>query len=226
MMGIRCRRLTFVRPSEGSGRHTILDHVDADFVDGRINLVTGETGTGKSTLMHLLGGLLRPTSGEIIADACPVSRYTAPHRDRWRRQVGMVFQDLRLIADLSVLENVMLPAVPRGFEWGTLLSGAHRVLERLGLAALANQPIDKLSGGQQQRVVMARAMMCAPRFLLLDEPTSFQDDRSTRMLLSVWRTLVADGVCLVICSHDLRLRAAREVGPHWILDRGRLELVE
>ena len=225
-MGIQCQQLTFARPSQGSGKRTILDRVEADFAEGEIALVTGDTGAGKSTLMHLLGGLLRPTSGEIVADGNPVSRYTAPHRDLWRRQAGMVFQDLRLIEDISILENILVPAIPRLKDWKALLDGAGHLLDQFGLAALSDVRPDRLSGGQRQRVAIARALICEPRFLFLDEPTAFQDDRYTHRLLDQWETLVGEGVCVVICSHDLRLREAGEVGRRWLLKDGHLESLQ
>jgi ABC-type lipoprotein export system ATPase subunit len=222
-MGIQCQQLTFARPSDGFGERTILDRVAADFSGGEVALVTGDTGAGKSTLMHLLGGLLRPTSGEIVADGCPVSRYTASHRDLWRRQAGMVFQDLRLIEDISVLENILVPAIPRLKDWKALLDRAGHLLDQFGLTALADIRPDRLSGGQRQRVAIARALICEPRFLFLDEPTAFQDDPYTHRLLNLWETLAREGACVVICSHDLRLRRAGEVGPRWLLTDGRLE---
>lgn len=225
-MGIQCHRLTFTRPSEGSVQRTILDGVVADFCEGEVALVTGDTGAGKSTLMHLLGGLLRPTSGEIVADGNPVSRYTAAHRDLWRRQTGMVFQDLRLIEDISVLENMLVPAIPRQEAWKALLGRADHLLDQFGLTAMADIRPDRLSGGQRQRVAIARALICEPRFLFLDEPTAFQDDRHTGRLLHLWETLAREGACVVICSHDLRLRQAGGIGRRWFLTDGRLESLQ
>jgi ABC-type lipoprotein export system ATPase subunit len=105
--GLSCRRLDF----RWSGRHAeeplVLESVAADFSPGTVSLVTGETGSGKSTLLHLLAGLLRPTAGEVWADGLPVSRWPSRHRDPWRQQVGIVFQHLALIPDLSVAENLL-----------------------------------------------------------------------------------------------------------------------
>ncbi|MFZ1987047.1 MAG: ATP-binding cassette domain-containing protein [Desulfatitalea sp.] len=218
--GLMCRSLTFARPATGA----VLDRIDALFACGRATLVTGRTGAGKSTLLHLLGGLLRPTSGEVWADGEPVSRWPAPHQDRWRRQVGMMFQHLHLLSDLSVLENVLLPCVPREAAWSENSARAELLLERLGLAPMRHAPPRRLSGGQRQWVALARALINRPRFLLLDEPSAFQDDDQTRRLLDLLAETAGQGSCLVVCSHDPRLRAAAGVFPvRHRLDQGRLE---
>jgi ABC-type lipoprotein export system ATPase subunit len=222
-IGLQCRHLTLERESRDTGRIVILDDITADFDMGAMALVSGDTGAGKSTLIHLLAGLLRPTSGEVATDQGVVSRFTAPHRDRWRRQVGIVFQDLQLIADLSVLENLLLPVIPRQRSWHNLLQSTTMILQQTDLADYGHRRVYRLSGGQRQRVAMARAMMGAPRFLLLDEPTAFQDDRHARDMLAIWHTYAQKGTCVVICSHDPRLRQAAGIQQHWVLKHGRLE---
>jgi len=202
LSGLACHQLGFARP----GRKPVLDMLQARFAPGQTTLISAPTGTGKSTLLHLLGGLLRPTSGEVWADGQPVSRWPAPHRDRWRRQVGMVFQHLNLVPDLSVMENVLLPCIPTASSYTALIQRAGALLKQLDLPAAGREPLQTLSGGERQRVAIVRALITRPRFLLMDEPTSFQDDDGTANLLILLAEAAADDACVVVCSHDVRLR--------------------
>jgi ABC-type lipoprotein export system ATPase subunit len=218
--GLMCRDLIFSRPGSGM----VLDRVDATFECGRPTLVLGPTGSGKSTLLHLLGAMLRPTSGEVRADGQAISRWTEPFRDVWRRQVGMVFQHLHLLPDLTVLENVLLPFIPRGSDVSELIHDAQELLERMDLAAARDVPLHTLSGGQRQRVALIRALLGRPRFILFDEPTSFQDDGQSAVLMGLLSESAAQGACIVVCSHDIRLRHDKQgFYRTYRLHRGRLE---
>ncbi len=218
--GLDCRALTFKRSDAG----TILRGVTACFACGGASLVTGLTGAGKSTLLHLLAGLLGPTSGEIWADGEPVSRFSAPHRERWRRRVGIVFQHLHLLNDVSLLENVLVPCIPRPDCWPDALADGRRLLERLGLGHLKDAPPSRVSGGERQRAALARALIGRPRFLLLDEPSAFQDDDQIDGLLRLLAEAVARHACVVVCSHDPRLAAAELFQIRYRLTQGRLEV--
>lgn len=217
--GLQCSDLTFCRP----GGHTVLDTVTAHFDTGRATLITGPTGAGKSTLLHLLGCILRPTSGEVRADGQPVSRWTVTGRDVWRQQVGIVFQHLHLMLDLPVQDNVLLPCIPRSQEWGDVMPRLESLLFQLDLASLKSTRVHHLSGGQRQRVALARALVDNPRFILLDEPTAFQDDGNTERIIDLCAALVDAGACLVVCSHDARLSAAKRLFSHvYTLERSKL----
>ena len=214
--GLHCRRLSFAWPGDGTDA-PVLAAVDATFPPGSLSLVTGDTGAGKSTLMHLLAALLRPTSGELWADGQPVSRWPAGHRDRWRRQVGIVFQHLALPSDLSVAENLLLPMIPGDLSWSQIQDRIRTQLEAVDMAALAAAPAGALSGGQRQRVAIARAFMRGPRFLLADEPTAFQDDRQTDRIIALLKQAAENGAVVIVCSHDTRLRQATAVDRHYHL---------
>ena len=213
--GLHCRQLSFLRP----GQTPVFEQVAAHFPPGEATLISGPTGAGKSTLLHLLAGLLRPTGGEVWADGEPVSRWPAPHRDRWRRKVGVLFQHRNLLADLTVLENVVLPRIPTARSYSELIRRARKLLEQMEIASHGDEKVRTLSGGQQQRVAFARSLMVAPRFLLLDEPTSFQDDSATQRMIEVIGEAAGNEVCVVVCSHDVRLRD----GCHLFRKRYRLD---
>lgn len=201
----------------------ILDAIDLEATAGTVTLVAGPTGAGKSTLLYLLGGMLRPSQGEILADGEAVSRWTAAHRDRWRRRVGFLFQHAELIGDLSAADNVTLPLIPRS---GSLVAkGAivRRTLAALRIDALATQAARELSGGERQRVALARALVGEPEILLLDEPTAHQDDDAAELILTAIRHGRERGAVIVIASHDRRALNAALADRTVFLTGGRLQ---
>ena len=108
-----CQDISLLRRGWEGSQHAVLKSVSAVFKAGQVAIISGSTGAGKSTLLHILAGLMRPSQGQILADNRPVSRWNTAHRDRWRRKVGIVFQHPRLLNELTVLENVILPIIPR-----------------------------------------------------------------------------------------------------------------
>jgi putative ABC transport system ATP-binding protein len=212
--GLACREMVFRWPEKGDHGVSILDGVNANFKPGTVTLVTGETGSGKSTLLNLLAGLLRPTSGEVWADGDPVSRWPAMHRNRWRRKVGIVFQHLALVPDLSVAENLLLRLLPLKMPGSRMQRNIVRQLAGVDLSTLFAAPVRELSGGQRQRVAVARALAGRPAFVLADEPTAFQDDGHAALIADRLTTAAKKGAVVVICSHDPRLRKMSAVDLH------------
>jgi ABC-type lipoprotein export system ATPase subunit len=220
--GLACRRLNFRWPGSHIDEPFVLESVNADFSPGTVNLVTGNTGSGKSTLLHLLAGLLRPTAGEVWAGGLPVSRWPSRHRDPWRQQTGIVFQHLALIPHLTVAENLLLPMIPRRIAWFRMQEEILRQLADADLSTLADTPTSALSGGQRQRLAIARALVAAPRFILADEPTAFQDDHHTAQIGTRLGQCAREGAVVVICSHDPRLRSFDEIDRQYRLRSGTL----
>ena len=183
---------------------TALAGFDLQVARGEFIAISGQSGSGKSTVLNLLGGLDRPSAGEVWIDGQAV--HTLPERDlaRWRgRAVGIVFQFFQLMPSLSAVENVMLPMDLAG-RWparerhGRALS----LLTRLGIAEHADKLPSAMSGGQQQRVAVARALANDPALLLADEPTGNLDTRNAAALLDLLDELVAHGQTLVMVTHD------------------------
>ncbi len=218
ILTLRARSVGFVR----GGDKTILDAIDLTADAGAVTALAGPTGSGKSTLLHLLGGLLRPTTGEVLADDDAISRWTAAHRDRWRRRVGLLFQHAELIGDLSAAENVLLPLVPRPGDLATKGEAVRRALEDLEVAAFADQAARDLSGGERQRVALARALVGEPEILLLDEPTAHQDDAHSARILEIVGAARDRGAIVVVASHDPRVLGAGLADQVGRLEDGRL----
>ena len=222
--GLECRELTLLRRDGAGADRPVLDAVEATFAAGELAVVSGPTGAGKSTLLHLLAGLLRPTSGEVWAGGEPVSRYRGAHRDRWRRQVGLVLQSTsQLWPDLTAAENVMLPLVPRGGSRAALRRRVTAAMERLGTLDLAARAAAELSVGEQQRVAVARALVVEPTYLLADEPTAHQDPAGLDRVMAALTAARDAGATVVVASHDPRLIDGSYDQHRFQLDDGRLQ---
>jgi ABC-type lipoprotein export system ATPase subunit len=224
-MGLTCRAIEFRRRTSAADAPPVLETINADFPAGQISWIGGPTGAGKSTLLHLLAGLLRPFKGVIMADGQPVSRWLAAHRDRWRRQVGIIFQQGHLVTDLTVLENVMLPLIPCATGFTALRRRGRQILEQVDLADRAGRKVAALSGGERQRAAAARALVVAPRFLLADEPFAHQDAAHARRLQSLFRAEAQKGATVIITAHKATLPDRRDIDRHWELNHGRLQEV-
>ncbi len=221
-VALSCHNVRLMRRAVDGTERAVLDGVDADFPFGAITLISGPTGAGKSTLLHLLACLLRPTAGEVRAEGEPVSRWITAHRDRWRRQVGILFQTPSLVPDLTVLENVMLPLVPRGGGLAEIRRRAVESLDRAGAAHLAGLTASILSGGEGQRSALARAIAAEPRFLVADEPTAHQDDDGAKLVMDALLTERDRGAALIVAGHDHRLLSAGFADRRHRLAAGRL----
>jgi len=218
-----CDAVCLERTDAAGDDHLLLDQVSARFEGGRIALVRGPVGAGKSSLVHVLGGLLRPTAGTISADGEPISRWVAAHRDRWRRRVGIVLQSPHLLPGRSALANVALPLVPRGGSMAELERIGRQRLAELSLEAAAKRPARELSGGERQRVALARALVAEPDFVLTDEPTAHQDDSGAQLVVGTLARAAERGAVVLIATHDRRVAESDPPKDVYQLDRGRLE---
>jgi len=219
---MHCHGLGFDRPMARGLKRSVLKRIDATFHPGRIALITGATGAGKSTLLHLLGGMMRPTVGDVRVGQEAVSRWVTAHRDMWRRNVGIVFQQPHLFDDMTVLENVAVPMIPRGVRLAELRMRALDIISRLGLSHLTCDRAGALSLGECQRVSIARALVCEPSVLLCDEPTAYQDPESIALVLKALADARDRQAVVVVTGHDPRLTQTRFGDDHYMLKRGRL----
>jgi ABC-type lipoprotein export system ATPase subunit len=188
-----------------------VDGVDLDVARGETVAVMGPSGCGKSTLLYLLGGLDRPTAGEIWLAGQDMSRLSERRLARLRREaIGFVFQAFHLMDELTAVENVELPALLAGGSPRAARRRATELLEQVGLANRAKFLPTQLSGGQRPRVAIARALVAGPQVVLADEPTGNLDSAATADVLRLFDGLHAAGQTLVIVTHDPRVAAAAD----------------
>ena len=169
-------------------------------------LITGNSGKGKTTLLHLLAGLLRPKKGEILIDEIDISQLSEKNLDQFRgKNIGLILQQSHFIASLTVLENVVLASWLASGKKAT--EKAEQLLTELDLHSQIHKLPSQLSIGQQQRVSIARALINEPKLLLADEPTSSLDDENAMKVADLLEKLAKNyKASLVIVTHDQRLK--------------------
>jgi ABC-type lipoprotein export system ATPase subunit len=201
----------------------VLKGIEIKVGRGEFVALRGASGTGKSTLLHLLGGLDVPDSGSLWVDGHEVTRFGASELARFRnRRVGFIFQAYHLLPDLTALENVLLPARLARMTPAKALDEAHMLLDRVGLSSRLKHRPSELSGGEQQRVAIARCLVNRPELILADEPTGNLDSRTGDEVLGLLLDLRADrGTTLIIATHDARV-AARALRSVEVID-GRIQ---
>ncbi|MGE3953690.1 MAG: ABC transporter ATP-binding protein [Parachlamydiales bacterium] len=198
------RRVSKVFEGPG-GKVVALRDCDLDIQPGDSVAIMGPSGSGKSTLLHLLGLLDTPTQGEYRFDGADVAHLSDEALSAIRSQkIGFVFQAFHLIPQLTILENVELPLSYQG-QMGGGRKRATEALHRVGLHDRLSHRPDELSGGQKQRVAIARALITRPRLLLADEPTGNLDSKTGGEILDLFLSLGADGMALVVVTHDLQI---------------------
>ena len=209
---LEARGLTRVFQSGGEELR-ILDGLDLAVERGRSQAIVGASGIGKSTLLYALGGLDRPTGGQVLSEGRSVYDRSEDELAAWRnRSVGFVFQFHHLLGDFTALENAALPVRLAGFSRAEAEDRAEALLRRVGLGGRLDHRPGLLSGGEQQRVALARALVMEPRVLLADEPTGNLDAKSAAGVSALILELVAENhLAAVIVTHNDRLASLVDV---------------
>ena len=209
---LRARKLVKVYRADGVEVEAVRG-IDLELAIGEFVAIMGPSGSGKSTLLHVLGGLAPATSGEIWLRGQRVDGLSTAH---WaimrRRHIGFVFQFFNLLSNMTVADNVELPALLAGASPRQARQRREELLAELGIADKAGAAPARLSGGEQQRVALARALANEPSLLLADEPTGNLDSSNTRDVLRLLRRVHAGGQAILMVTHDARVASLADRG--------------
>ncbi len=179
---------------------TVLEHFNEEISDGEFILLTGESGAGKSTFIHLLIREIMPTKGRIYVDGQDIMKLGRRQIPCYRRKIGVVFQEFRLVRDMTIYENMKAAqAAMGGRAMGARIAS---LFSLMGLTGLYRRYPAELSGGQQQKVCLARALLNDPHLLLADEPTGNLDPASSGEMMRLFDFIHQQGVTVVVATHD------------------------
>ena len=203
------------------GNHDALKNLSLQIDKGELVFLTGHSGAGKSTLLRLIALIERPTRGIVKVNNHDTNRVRARQVPKFRRQIGMVFQDHKLLKDRTVFDNVALPLVIGGVSHKDIGRRVRAALDQVGLLHKEKNSPEALSSGEQQRVGIARAVVSTPPLLIADEPTGNLDPKLSEEIMALFARFNEVGVTIVIASHDLYL-IDRLPGRIITLDDGQL----
>jgi len=192
---------------EGPTRVLAVNAVSFEAHFGEMLYVVGPSGSGKTTMLSMISGILRPTSGTVKVENTDIWSLSSDALADFRlHRIGFVFQDYHLFPRLTTAENVAIPLILQHRDWNEALAEAARDLAIVGLKARSDLPPVKLSGGEQQRVAIARAIVSRPDILILDEPTASLDGDTGRSIVKFVREqILSDRRCIMVVTHDSRI---------------------
>jgi cell division transport system ATP-binding protein len=184
------------------GGHEALKNLSFEIAEGEVVFLTGHSGAGKTTLLKLIAAIERPTSGSVLVKGQNIKSLRGGALPYLRRNLGLIFQDHKLLFDRSAFDNVMLPLQICGFDHRESVKRARAALDKVGLLNREKANPIALSGGEQQRLCIARAIVNRPTILLADEPTGNLDSAYSNEIMNILRSFHQVGVTLLISTHD------------------------
>jgi len=184
--------------------HQALNNINVHIKSGEMVFLSGHSGAGKSTLFKLITRIEKPTSGQILVDNQNIGRMKESKVPALRREIGVIFQDHKLLFDRSVFDNVALPLIVAGVPHNQVQKSVRAALGKVGLAGKEKSYPIALSGGEQQRVGIARAVIHRPNILLADEPTGNLDEALSDEIIDIFADFNRVGTTVLIATHDLR----------------------
>ncbi|GEK11055.1 cell division ATP-binding protein FtsE [Pseudoalteromonas sp. McH1-7] len=203
------------------GGHKALEKVSFELANGELAFLTGHSGAGKSTLLKLVSVMERPSAGHVYINGVDLNTVTNRQVPFVRRDIGIIFQNHRLLERYSVFDNVALPLVIEGTHHKQITKRVHAALDKVGLLDKLRCHPSVLSGGEQQRVGIARAIVNSPPLLLADEPTGNLDPELSMEILNLFEEFNHHGTSVLIATHDLGL-IARMKYRSFTLNQGRM----
>jgi len=182
---------------------TALKNINIDFKEGELVVLKGVSGSGKSSILSLIAGLSKPSSGEVIVDEKKISKMADHFISVYRREnIGFIFQKYNLISTLSVAENILLPLVPLNLKKDELEKRLSYVLKLFNIESKRHTIVKNLSGGEQQRTAIARANINSPKIILADEPTANLDEKLSLEFIEMLRDLKSQNRTIIVATHD------------------------
>jgi len=180
-----------------------LDDVSLNFAEGELIILKGVSGSGKSTILSLIAGLLKPTQGDVVVDAKHISKLPDHFCSQYRRDnIGFIFQKYNLIPLLSVKENIALPLVPLNLDEDVLHVKLEIVMKMFRIEHKKDMKVKNLSGGEQQRTAIARANVNDPKIILADEPTANLDEKLSLEFIQILKALKSSHKTIIVATHD------------------------
>lgn len=187
---------------------TILENINLEVKTGEFVGIKGVNASGKTSLLSIIAGISRPTSGDIIVDKEKIAKFGDKNLSLYRQNmVGSIFQDLYLFDDLSVFDNLLLPIIPKNLSIKQASIIVDEMLEKFAIKDLKTEKIIKLSGGQKQKIAIARSLINNPKIIIADEPTSSLDNEFKQIFLNVLDDLKMTNKTIILSSHDDELFA-------------------
>ncbi len=188
------------------GKEAILKGIDLEVKKGEFLAIVGASGSGKSSMLYIMGLLDTPTEGEVFFEGEKIDFYDEEKLSQIRnRKMGFVFQFHYLLPEFNLLENVMLPAIRLGMKREEAKEKAYNLLKKLGLEGKERRRIYEISGGEMQRVAIARALINQPSVILADEPTGNLDSKNTEVVMEIFQDINRQGTTIVMVTHELDL---------------------
>ncbi|MBI95631.1 cell division ATP-binding protein FtsE [bacterium] len=203
---------------------TILDSIDVAFEKSSLNAIIGPSGAGKSTLLNLLMGLYKPSKGEILVNEIKLSSLKKNSRQKYRQNIGMVWQDFRLLPKKTVFENVKFALEVINFPRLEMEKAVLTALEKVGLSHQINAYPRELSGGEKQRCALARAIVHNPSILICDEPTGNLDLKNAREVIELLYKVNKNNTTVIIVTHNVDLLEGFN-GQIYLLENSNLKLI-
>jgi len=182
---------------------TALKDINIKIKKGQLTILKGSSGSGKSTILSLIAGLSKPTTGEVIVNQKRVSKLLDDFASMFRREnVGFIFQKYNLIPSLTVKENIIIPLIPTNPNQEELEQKVQNVLKKFDISNKENIMTKSLSGGEQQRVAISRALINNPPIIIADEPTANLDEKLSKNFIKILKLLKEEGKTIVVATHD------------------------